>query len=426
MKSFFSVLVLFLCANFQAQATEAPPIKSVIFFHPDGMSAATWGAVRISTVGPDGRTEWDQLPGMAVYTGHMKDSLAATSNGGATTHAYGVKVAASSFGLDAGKEITAASGKKMSILREAQKAGRMTALVQSGSITEPGTAAFVAQVKNREDHFEIAKQVLMSGVDVILSGGEKYLLPLNIKGRFGPGTRTDNLNLISEAEKMGYKVVYTAKELKALSKDVKKVFGVFAYDHTFFDQTEEELKANKLPLYLQTAPSISEMTDAALKILKNHPKGFFAVIEEEGSDNFANKNNAKGALEAGRRADQTIGVIRKFIEVYNNTLMIMASDSDAGALALHGPTTDRLKANEPVPEKDMNGNLIDGRDGAKTLPFIAPADKAGKKWPYTITWGSLSDVSGGILVRGMGVNSDQIKGTFDNTDIYKLMHKTLF
>ncbi len=41
-----------------------------------------------------------QLPHMAVYTGHMKDRLTSTSHGGATTHAYGVKVLADSYGMD--------------------------------------------------------------------------------------------------------------------------------------------------------------------------------------------------------------------------------------------------------------------------------------------------------------------------------------
>ena len=68
-----------------------PGEGNVIFFHPDGMGVNTWGAVRMMTVGPDGRLNWDRIPHMAVYTGHMKDRLTSTSHGGATTHAYGVR-----------------------------------------------------------------------------------------------------------------------------------------------------------------------------------------------------------------------------------------------------------------------------------------------------------------------------------------------
>jgi len=138
----------------------------------------------------------------------MKDSLTGTSHGGATTHAYGVKVVADSFGLDGHKEITALSGKNMSIMEEAVRAGFATGLVQTGDITEPGTAAFVASVKKRYMYEKIAKQVIESDVDVILGGGEKWLLPKGVTGRHGAGARTDGLNLIERARTLGYTVVY--------------------------------------------------------------------------------------------------------------------------------------------------------------------------------------------------------------------------
>jgi hypothetical protein len=46
--------------------------------------------------------------------------------------------------------------------------------------------------------------------------------------------------------------------------------------------------------------------------------------------------------------------------------------------------------------------------------------------PFVITWGTLSDASGGILVRAAGKNADEVKGSFDNTKIYSLMRKVLF
>jgi alkaline phosphatase len=48
--------------------------------------------------------------------------------------------------------------------------------------------------------------------------------------------------------------------------------------------------------------------------------------------------------------------------------------------------------------------------------------------PFAIAWATLTDVSGGILVRGVGRNADQITsaGTMDNVDVYRLMYRTLF
>lgn len=44
---------------------------SVIFFPSDGFGVNHWGFVRMMTVGPNRRLNWDGLPAIAVYTGHM-------------------------------------------------------------------------------------------------------------------------------------------------------------------------------------------------------------------------------------------------------------------------------------------------------------------------------------------------------------------
>jgi hypothetical protein len=36
------------------------------------------------------------------------------------------------------------------------------------------------------------------------------------------------------------------------------------------------------------------------------------------------------------------------------------------------------------------------------------------------------DSCGGILVRAAGMNSDKVRGSFDNTALYPLIHETLF
>ncbi|RPJ05766.1 MAG: hypothetical protein EHM37_21100, partial [Deltaproteobacteria bacterium] len=83
--------------NVQAPKNDAAgrsefPSGSVIFFHPDGTGANHWSAARMYYKGPDGNLNWDLLPHMALYRGHMLNNLIGTSNGGATTHAFGYRV----------------------------------------------------------------------------------------------------------------------------------------------------------------------------------------------------------------------------------------------------------------------------------------------------------------------------------------------
>ena len=402
--------------------------SNVIFFHPDGTGLNHWNALRTLTKGPDGALEWDALPGMAVYSGHMSDALAGTSNGGATVHAYGVKVAARSFGLDGETPIVAASGKPASIVQEALASGRATGLVQTGHIAEPGTAAFIASVKKRSQYTEIARQVVQSGVPVILGGGEAMLLPKGVAGRHGDGMREDGLDLIQWAKGSGYTVVYTRQELAALDlSKVDKLLGLFARWNTFSDKTEEENAREGLGHYLSSAPTVAEMSSAALQILSRSQDGFLLVVEEEGTDNMANNNNASGTLEALRRADEAVGVLHRHVKDNPNTLLLMAADSDAGGMQLIGPGPGReMEPGKPLPATSKNGSPADGVTGTASVPFLSAPDAKGQRWPFAITWATDNDVHGGILVRAAGKNADKVKGRIDNTDIYKIMYQTLF
>jgi alkaline phosphatase len=399
---------------------------SVIFFHPDGMGVNTWSALRLLQVGPDGRLNWDLLPAMAVYTGHLADAVTATSNAAATIHAYGVKVPASSYGLNASEPIVARSGRSLSILLEAQEAGYAIGLVNSGTITEPGTGAFCARVEERTDHAEIARQILDTGPNVILGGGERYFLPTGVEGVHGVGARADGRDLVAEARARGYTVVHTSQELAALPGTVDRVLGLFASNHTFNARSEAGLEEAGLDPFAETAPSVAEMTRAALAILSRSERGFFLVVEEEGTDNFSNANNAYGALEAGRRADEAIAVVIEHLETDPNVLLLVTSDSDAGGLQAIGSTEQWLKRDEPVPERDLNGAPMDGSRGTATEPFLSAPDRAGNRWPFAIAWATLRDASGGILVRAAGMNADLVSGTLDSTDVYAVMYRTLF
>jgi alkaline phosphatase len=410
------------------RSADAPRVGSVIFIHPDGAGLATWDVLRAIDVGPDGTLEWDRLPHVAVYSGPMADSLTASSNGGATAHATGVRPDFESFGLRAdGSRILDSKGEPLSVMRQAQRAGLPTALVQSGSVIEPGTACFVAESKRRADYDLIAEQVIESGVDLILAGGEQHYLPKGVRGRHGDGARKDKKDLIKRAKELGYTVVYTRDELAKLSPSEKKVLGVFADMHTFNDRTEEDLKIAGLPHYNADAPSLAEMTDYALRNLSARGQRFLLVVEEEGSDNFGNKNNAAGVIEALSRTDRAIGIARKFVVDHPNTLVITCADSDAGGMRLNGiPMRDGKPAPTTLPATSPNGSPIDGVDGTGSAPFIAKPDRYGHALPFYISWAHRDDVSGGILVRAEGLNADKVKGTMRNTDVAELMRETLF
>lgn len=422
--------IAFVSAACLAQPPAAPPdaTGNVIFIHPDGASSATWAAGRMYFVGPDGDLNWDRLPDLALYRGHMNDVLTATSNGGATTHAFGVKVASDAFGRTAGgkrgADIVDEHGRSTSVAMQALDAGLSVGLINSGTITEPGTGCFVAFTESRYDHDRIAERILESGAAVILGGGERWFLPEGVDGRHGPGARKDGRNLIDEARASGYTVVFSRDQLLNLPADTERVLGLFASVHTFNARSEEKLAENHTPHYDPDAPTIGEMMQAALEILSRRNTRFLIVAEEEGTDNFGNHNNASGEFEAMRRADEAIGVAQKFLAAHPDTLIMTTADSDAGGMRAIGMDVEH--ADEPLPAHEPNGAPIDGVNGTESSPFIAAPDRNGQRLPFRIVWASPYDLSGGVLVRAAGLNSEYVRGSMDNTEVAELIRLTLF
>ncbi len=408
--------------NTHTQATTG----SVIFIHPDGSGLSMWGALRLLQVGPDSMLNWDKMEHMGVYRGHLANSASSSSNGGGTVHAYGVKTHYDAYGNNPEKPFKSLSGKEYSIMTEAKIKGKSIAIINSGHICEPGTGVYLSNSIHRSLEDTIALQIIYSGADIIFAGGEVMLLPEGEIGFHGePGIRKDNRNLLKEAEELGYKVIFTRKELLTIPSKTNKVLGIFSARDTFNDPDEETLKTSGLPQYNQNAPTLAEMTDVALTILNSKKKDFFIVIEEEGSDNFSNHNNASGALEALQRADDAIGIAMEFVDKNPNTLLITAADSDAGAMQVIG-IRDENKFNKPLSTTSNNGAPIDGVGGTGTLPFVAKADRFGNKLHFKIAWATESDVMGAILAKTHGLNSKLLPNNVDNTDIYRLTYKTLF
>jgi alkaline phosphatase len=401
---------------------------SAVFIHPDGTGLGHWNAVRHLNVGPDGMLNWDKLDQLAAYRVHQKNWLSTTSHAGATTHAYGKKVHHDSYGMDRDQRLTALSGKPLSIMQEAMAAGIRTGIVNSGHIGEPGTGVFLASNEKRYDFNAVAVKVIESGAELIFCAGEVYTIPVGVMGRHGQeGLREDGRNLLKEAEERGYTVIFTREELLALEPGTNKVIGIFAARDTYNDQKEADLQAAGLETYDPAAPTLQEMVKVALSILGSDPqRQFFLVAEEEGTDNFSNKTNAKGMLDAIGRADQAIGVTVDYMEQHPQRpiLLIVGADSDAGSPSVWAP---RNKGEGYLlPATTGSGAELDGPDGQGGKPFYSAPDQFGNSYPFGISWANANDFSGSAVTRAHGFKSELLGTSIDNTRIYRIFYEVLF
>lgn len=282
------------------------PTGNVIFFHPDGTGINHWNAARLYFKGPDSYLNWDLLTNMAAYRGHMVNTVIGTSNGGATTHAFGFKVDGyGSFGKDGDGGITpptdqsinSLSGYSGSIMRQSGNAGMPVGVVNDGHIGEPGTGCFLSEVGNRGNWQEITRQMIQgrSGFTdtrpwVIMGGGEADTLPAgttllhrnhNQERTQALNTqvslRSDTLNLEAEwdtqlvggvASPVSLSTVNSGSDIASISaldnaivvktraqfdalaaalssnpSYMPKVLGLFAFQDMFNDRNEEDLIA---------------------------------------------------------------------------------------------------------------------------------------------------------------------------------------
>lgn len=283
-------------------------------------------------------------------------------------------------------------------------------------------------------------------------------------------------NMIEIAKNLGYTVVYNKTQLQTLDiSNVSKVLGIFAYEDTYNDVSENELFKRGINLgiysigncdkvcrlYEPYAPTFDEMMDFGINFLISHSKrGFLLVAEEEGTDNFGNDNmNAEGVIEAGKRADKAIRIAIDFAQQNpDNTLVLTAADSDAGGFRIYStqqvhnkeyPILDRngcidetlSYSPDPLVQQSEQNILIDGitdysiikyQNNGITIfcekPFLAKPDKYGNDLFFNILWfpHGAPDVGGGTITRAFGCNSnEEVKGTIDNTDIARIMANCL-
>jgi alkaline phosphatase len=415
---------------------------SAILFNVDGAGQAHWMAARWAEVGPDGHLNWDRLPHVADYRNHVRDILVTGSNSGCTAHAYGVKVMQPSLGSDSGQPLRALSGKTLSIVEEAQAAGKSVALLNTADLTEAGTGAFLGHfgvpgkvLSYGKDMVEkqslvVAKQMIEARPEVILAGGEVYLLPKGTKGRFGAeGKRTDGVNLVERAKELGFRIVYDRDELAALPPDTKRVLGIFAANLMFNEDSEEGFAKSGAPLVPPGVPDIADLTAAALKIVSRNPKGFLMVVNDETMDNLSDHFNSQAVLKSLRVADKAIGMMADHVKSNPRTLLLLTADASSGGFALYGrlPGPARMVTGAKLPERDpVTGAPIDGARGTGSEPFLAAPDRNGHRLPFATAWVSGIDLAGNVLVRGAGHRAELVRGSLDNTDVYRVLYAALF
>ena len=382
----------------QAEKKKRPQAKNVILMVGDGMGKAQRNAIRLSKVGLEGELAMEAMP----YSGSVHTNSAdpkefvTDSAAAATAMATGEKTFNGAVGVDRNKKPVKTA------LEQAKEVGKATGLVTTSTVTDATPAAFAAHVDNRDDQSKIAKQFLEdSRPDVILGGGEDYWYP---KGNPGvhpdqpaedpsEGSEGTEGNLVEKAKEQGYQYVTNRQELK--KADGSKLLGLFANQEMFQYDTEAGDKYN---------PSVPlpEMTDKALQTLSQHEKGFFLLVEEEGTDAMSHVNNAELTIEAGKQFDKAVARAKAFAKKNGDTLVIVVGDHETGGFTI-----------EALDDSDESGDGESKEDG--------PLPVARSNQQFMVDWTTTGHSAVDVPLTAMGPGAKLLKGVYENTRIHDVI-----
>jgi len=285
--------------------------KNIIIVISDGMSIGTLNMADLYLSRKTGiGSNWIQLykdnkitralMDMASADSIVTDSAAASSSWGG-----GVRVNNGALNMSARGE------KHMPIWQKFKKDGKMAGCVTTVPITHATPAGFCVTNKTRRDQEKIAIKYLNQGFDVMMGGGNNY---------FSSEYRKDKRDMYQEFAKEGYQVVKTRNEMLATSNN-KPILGVFYNNGLPYSKDRESDKE-----LTEKIPTLAEMTQKAIDVMKNNPEGFVLQVEAGKVDWAAHGNDIAGLIYDQIAHDEAVKVAIDFAEEDKETLVIITTD----------------------------------------------------------------------------------------------------
>jgi alkaline phosphatase len=370
-----------------------------------------------TTVGYDPARAWSEWD----YVSYDPTDSAAS----ATAMATGVKTYNRAVGVDCNRTPL------VNITQSFESRGKSTGVVTSSVMSSATPAAFVAHNPGRYNEPAIAKEMVESSATDVIMGvghpnfdeqGNPRLTPdykfigKTVWNGLVAGTAGGDANGDGTPDK--FALVQTPDEFRGLmtGETPNRVFGMAqVYRNLQAERAGDPMADPYVVPFMQTVPTLSEMTLGALNVLDENPRGFFLMSEGGGTDFAAAPHQAGRMVEEEISFSQTVDSVLRWVDENSNwgeTLVIVVSDHETGYLTGpgSGPTADG-----PVwtPLTDNGQGVVPGLQfnldthSNSLVPVYAKGDA-------------------GRFLRTMVDGTDPVRGHYiDNPDIHQLLMDTL-
>ncbi|XP_024941132.1 membrane-bound alkaline phosphatase-like isoform X2 [Cephus cinctus] len=325
-------------------------------FLGDGMSIPTLMAARTylgqlhGKTGEESKLYWENFPHTGFSKTYCVDRQVPDSACTATAYLCGIKANEGTMGVNAKVTRSVCEGQLdesnhvSSIAAWAQDVGKSAGIVTTTRVTHASPGGTYAHIADRD--WESDQKVVKAGYNstvckdiatqlitkypgkdfnVILGGGRREFLPKDTVDDEGTsGKRGDGVDLIElwKQEKAdrgkNYKYVWNRKSLQqviANPENYDYLLGLFEASHCTYHMEGPA----------STEPTISEMTEAAIKILRKNNKGYFLFIEGGRIDHAHHDTWAHLALDETLELAKAVQTARELTSE-DDTLIVVTSD----------------------------------------------------------------------------------------------------
>lgn len=327
--------------------------KNIILFVGDGMGVSTVTAARIfegqmkNVDGERNLLSFEKLPYVAMSKTYSANQQTSDSAPTMTAMVTGVKTNDGVLSADQtifnGESNNALiqANKLTTILEMAELNGLSTGVISTARITHATPAATYAHTSTRDWETktattppagikDIAAQAIDNfgsggigdGIEVFLGGGRTKFLPNTVsdpEDTTRKGERVDGRNLVTEFQtKFNADFVWNKAQFDAFDvASSKRLIGLFERSHMEFEHDR--------PADAGKEPSLADMTNKAIDVLKKNDKGYFLMVEAGRIDHAHHAGNGYRAFSDTVALSDAVKKALEKVDL-NDTLVIVTAD----------------------------------------------------------------------------------------------------
>lgn len=203
-------------------------------------------------------------------------------------------------------------------------------LVTTATMTHATPSGFAISCVNRDLEALIAEKYLDSGVSVFLGGGDRF---------YSASARKDKRDLYAEFAAKGFMVIKDRDSMLPAKSD--KLLGIFSSGHVPYTVDRN----HSLPLQRST-PTLSEMTEVALRNLKGKKNGFLLQVEGARVDHGGHANDLAAMINDQIAFEDAVKTCIDFAMKDGETLVIITADHATGGLTLNGAGDEYIESTD--------------------------------------------------------------------------------